>query len=49
MAFLFKGGDGSLFHTTFRYDQGTGTWQWLMDGEADGKLQPFARVTLKRK
>jgi hypothetical protein len=49
MVFLFNGGDGSLFHTTFRYDKGTGTWQWLMDGEADGKLAPFARVTLKRK
>jgi hypothetical protein len=49
MAFLFRGGDGSLFHTTFRYDRAKGTWQWLMDGESKGKLQPFARVTLKRK
>jgi hypothetical protein len=49
MAFLFKGGDGSLFHTTFRYDEAAGTWQWLMDAEADGKLQSFARVTLKKK
>ncbi len=48
LAFLFKGGDGSLFHTTFIYDEVTDTWQWLMDGEENGKLQPFARVILKR-
>ena len=47
--FLFKGGDGSLFHTTFAYDQASDTWQWLMDGEENGKLQPFARVRLTRK
>jgi hypothetical protein len=49
IAFLFKGGDGSLFHTTFAYSPTTDTWQWLMDGEEGGKLQPFARVTLTRK
>jgi hypothetical protein len=48
LAFLFKGGDGSLFHTTFVYARNADTWQWLMDGEENGKLQPFARVTLKR-
>lgn len=49
IAFLFKGSDGSLFHTTFAYSKGTGTWQWLMDGEEGGKLQPFARVRLTKK
>ncbi len=49
LAFLFKGGDGSLFHTTFVRDPGADTWQWLMDGEDKGKLQPFARVILRRK
>ena len=49
ICFLFKPGDGSLFHTTFVYDRGTDTWKWLMDGEAGGKRQPFARVTLTRK
>jgi hypothetical protein len=49
VAFLFKGSDGSIFHTTFKYDRGTDTWQWLMDDEEDGKLQPFARVKLTRK
>jgi hypothetical protein len=48
IAFLFKSGDGSLFHTTFAYSKGTDTWQWLMDGEEGGKLQPFARVTLTK-
>jgi hypothetical protein len=47
--FLFKGGDGSLFHTTFVYDQSTDSWQWLMDGEENGKLQPFARVKITKK
>ena len=49
LTFLFKGGDGSLFHTTFLYARNTDTWQWLMDGEENGKLQPFARVMLRRK
>lgn len=48
IAFLFKGADGSLFHTTFAYDNGTDAWRWLMDGEEGGKLQPFARVRLTR-
>jgi hypothetical protein len=48
IAFLFKGKDGSIFHTTFAYGKGTDTWQWLMDGEEGGKLQPFARVRLTR-
>jgi hypothetical protein len=48
MAFLFRGTDGSIFHTTFVYDKGTYTWQWLMDGEENGKLQSFARVKLTR-
>lgn len=48
IAFMFKPPDG-VFHTTFVYDQGTDTWKWIMDNEADGRLKPFARVTLKRK
>jgi hypothetical protein len=49
IAFLFKGSDGSIFHTTFVYAKDTDTWKWLMDGEENGKLQPFARVKLTRK
>ncbi len=48
IAFLFKGSNNSIFHTTFVYDKGNDTWQWLMDGEENGKLQPFARVKLTR-
>ena len=48
IAFLFKFSDSSLFHTTFLYDIGSDTWQWLMDDEENGKLQPFARVKLTR-
>jgi hypothetical protein len=47
--FLFRGSDGSPFHTTFVYDRRADSWQWLMDGEQGGKLEPFARVTLTRK
>jgi hypothetical protein len=47
--FLFKGSDGSLFHTTFAHDRDSDSWQWLMDGEVHGMLEPFARVTLVRK
>jgi hypothetical protein len=49
IAFLFQGGDGSIFHTTFAYERTTSTWQWRMDGEQKGELQPFARVKLVRK
>jgi hypothetical protein len=49
LPFLFKAGDGSVFHTTFIYDKSKDTWQWKMDGEEHGTLQPFARVELQRK
>jgi hypothetical protein len=49
IAFIFKGNGGSVFHTTFLYERDSDTWQWLMDGEENGKMQPFARVKLKRK
>jgi hypothetical protein len=45
---IFKYGDTIQFHTTFLYDRDTDTWQWLMDGEENGKLQPFARVKLTK-
>ncbi len=48
IAFLFKGADGSLFHTTFAYDKSTDTWQWIMDGEENGTLHSFARLKLTR-
>ncbi len=47
--FLFNGSDGSIFHNTFVYDSTRDSWQWLMDNESNGKLQPFARLVLARK
>jgi hypothetical protein len=38
----------SKFHTTFEYNKERDTWQWSMDGEENGKIQPFARVTLTK-
>ena len=49
IALLFDGSDGSIFHTTFAYDGGKDSWQWIMDGETNGKLEPFARLALTRK
>jgi hypothetical protein len=48
LEFIFNAADGSIFHTTFIYDKKTDMWQWLMDGEENNKIQPFARLTLMR-
>ncbi|MCX6544000.1 MAG: hypothetical protein NTV05_06245 [Acidobacteria bacterium] len=48
LPFLFKTGSGDVFHTTFIYTPTTDSWQWAMDGESGGRLQPFARVTLNK-
>jgi hypothetical protein len=47
--FFFKTNGGDIFHTSFIYAPASDSWQWVMDGESGGKLQPFARVTLTRK
>jgi hypothetical protein len=47
--FVFTLRDGGSFHTTFAYDRSTDRWQWRMDAEQKGELQPFARVKLVRK
>jgi hypothetical protein len=49
LAFVFKIADGSTFHTTFKYNQTTNAWQWLMDEDARGTRRSFARVTLTKK
>jgi len=49
IVFLFSAEDGSATHTTFVYNPGSDTWQWIMDNEEQGKIRPFARLTLKRK
>ena len=46
---VFRYSDTTQFHTTFLYNKETDTWQWLMDEEENGKIQPFARVTLTKK
>jgi hypothetical protein len=48
LAFKFRMPDGDMWHTTFIYNRDSDTWQWLMDGEENGELKPFARVTLTR-
>jgi hypothetical protein len=47
LKFTFKTGTGN-FYTTFIYDKLTDSWQWLMDGEENNKLQPFARLKMVR-
>ena len=36
------------FHNTFVYSRAAGTWRWIMDNDAGGKLTAFARLTLER-
>lgn len=45
--FLFGSGQNA-FHNTFIYSPSTDSWRWIMDNESNGKLQPFARVTLTK-
>jgi hypothetical protein len=45
--FVFDAGDG-VFHNTFTYLPERDAWQWTMDNESAGHLQPFGRVTLTR-
>ncbi len=46
--FVFNAGD-YLIHNTFIYNRSSDSWQWNIDNEQEGKLTPFARVTLQRK
>lgn len=49
LAFVFRIGEGSIFHTTFAYSRETDSWQWRMDEEKDGQRQPFARATMTKR
>jgi hypothetical protein len=50
ITFLFRDKDkDSGIHTTFVYNKGTDTWNWLIDNESGGRLTSFARVKLTRK
>jgi hypothetical protein len=46
--FVFKYSDTLQFHTAFLYDRNADTWQWFMDEDNNGKLQPFARMKMTR-
>ncbi len=46
--FIFKYPSGDGFRTTFIYDEKTQTWQWIMDNESGGKLEPFFRAKLTK-
>ncbi len=48
IALVFRGPDGSLFHTTFVNDRAADAWRWLMDAEEGSTLKPFARVRLTK-
>jgi hypothetical protein len=48
LPFLFKWGDGSVFHTTFTYEEATDTWTWQMDSEESGAMRHFAHWKLTR-
>ena len=49
LAFLFDFGNGTHFHTTFNYDRDRDVWEWRMDSERNGGLQPFARAAMTRR
>lgn len=47
--FLFKLASGEVFHNTFIYAPDSDSWRWELDGETNGKREPFARLTLARR
>ena len=46
--FLIVISPAESLHTTFKYDAKSGTWQWLIDDETNGKTDRFADVKLTR-
>lgn len=49
LPFIIDLNKGHVFRTTFIYSAKTDSWEWRMDDDVDGKLAPFARVTLSRR
>ena len=49
LPFIFNIGKDHVFRTTFIYSAKADTWEWRMDDDTNGKLAPFARVTLSRR
>jgi len=48
IALIFKSSNGDNFHTSFVCNRSENTWSWILDGESNGKLDPFARMTLTK-
>ena len=46
--FVFNNHDGTVIHTTMRWNQADGRWGWTIDQGQEGKLSNFARLTLRR-
>lgn len=49
LPFIITIGKDHVFRTTFIYSPKSDTWEWRMDDDTNGKLAPFARVTLSRR
>jgi hypothetical protein len=47
LPFVFKTPKGNL-HSTFAYDAKTAKWNWTMEMEKDGALQPIAKLHLNK-
>ena len=46
--FVFAISPADSIHTTFTYNEGADTWQWLIDNVTNGKSDRFADVELSR-
>jgi len=46
--FVFTISPSESIHTTLTYRKATDSWQWLIDNDANGKIERFADVTLSR-
>jgi hypothetical protein len=45
---VFTYQDGTRFFNSFLYEESSDTWQWLLNGEENGRLKPFANVKLTK-
>jgi len=48
LALLFKYSDKSFFHTTFTFNPNENTWHWKMEGDENGKMEPFAEAEMSK-
>lgn len=48
IAFRFTDPTGGV-NTTFAYDRAKDAWSWSIDNDVNGRITPFARVTLTRR